>query len=731
MAAVPAPTFYLPGDVPWTPVVGALYKVLKHVHPLGLSIPAARALCDYVCVRHAPHRGCRLPSSPHTCPSPPQHTLHPPPLPSDDLTARLARELAHSASHGGLLQVAVPDVSYATRLALSGELAKHAVSEGTRATTKLTAASERVQGHAAERAGLVWPVAHTHAALSRHLPQSCIRLDAAVFVAAVLEYMTAEVLELSGNAARDLRTTIITPRHITLALRGDEELDRLCEGCVIAYGGVVPKIHSALLPRRGRRAEDDSSGGGEGAPASSGGGGGGAEKRAEGDASGGEEEEMSPFDSSHTFAVGHVLRSLSGRSVPRRADLAAFARVMEAAPGVSEQMDEAAKHAELLPLLLGGTREACIAREGAAKYLRAGPPQQLRAVSGKPFPGALAISSDAVSASLADAVRALGEGGEAEGVPEWAVGHEEEEEEEGEGEEWCSRESGAGCLASLRELSGAARAAAAAKVEAALAELLPLAGGYDAERDSGQLQGGLALAAMRVLQKEEEVGSLGEGDAAYAAALEEEYAGAYLVDLGDELEALAAEQAELGMTRDAAAGDELREALEAVRAMAAARAAAQAGGAGTATPAALRGEITGAILKAEAVGGEAGEETRDYKTSHHLDSDGEGGEEGEGERGTRGLRPGVGALREIRQHQRTTECLVPYGSMACLMMEVVTEFSTDTNFTPEAIEALQVAAEDYLVGLFADANVSAIHAKRETIMPKDIQLARCVRGERS
>ena len=99
------------------------------------------------------------------------------------------------------------------------------------------------------KAGLQFPVGRIGRFLKKGKFATRVGAGAPVYLAAILEYLTAEVLELAGNAARDNKKTRIVPRHIQLAVRNDEELNKLFGGVTIAQGGVLPNIHSVLIPK--------------------------------------------------------------------------------------------------------------------------------------------------------------------------------------------------------------------------------------------------------------------------------------------------------------------------------------------------------------------------------------------------------------------------------------------------------------------------------------------------
>ena len=100
------------------------------------------------------------------------------------------------------------------------------------------------------KAGLQFPVGRIARFLKHGRHAERVGAGAPVYLAAVLEYLAAEVLELAGNAAKDNKKNRIVPRHIQLAIRNDEELAKLMRDTTIAAGGVLPNIHAFLLPRK-------------------------------------------------------------------------------------------------------------------------------------------------------------------------------------------------------------------------------------------------------------------------------------------------------------------------------------------------------------------------------------------------------------------------------------------------------------------------------------------------
>lgn len=177
----------------------------------------------------------------------------------NSVTGKIATEAANLAHVNKRKTLTTRCVQTAVRMVVQGELEKHAVSEGTKAVTKFIGSepepSQRKKRHAHNvRAGLQFGVGRAR----RVLKALCKRVSAgaAVYLAAVSEYLTAEMLELAGNAARDNKCQRIKPRHLLLAVANDAELVRvfLVKG-TFASGGVMPNIHSVLLPKKSHKKE--------------------------------------------------------------------------------------------------------------------------------------------------------------------------------------------------------------------------------------------------------------------------------------------------------------------------------------------------------------------------------------------------------------------------------------------------------------------------------------------
>jgi histone H2A len=103
------------------------------------------------------------------------------------------------------------------------------------------------------KAGLQFPVGRIGRFLKKGRYAQRVGAGAPVYLASVLEYLTAEILELAGNAATENKKSRIVPRHIQLAVRNDEELNKLLGGVTISQGGVLPNVHSVLLPKKSQK----------------------------------------------------------------------------------------------------------------------------------------------------------------------------------------------------------------------------------------------------------------------------------------------------------------------------------------------------------------------------------------------------------------------------------------------------------------------------------------------
>lgn len=168
-----------------------------------------------------------------------------------ELARNLCGRISSLMRDGNKATVSSREVQSAIRLHMPGELAKHAVSEGTKAVTNYIANDSGTKSNPVSkvtRAGLVVPPGRVKALMKKYLNAERISESAPVYLAAVLEYSMAEILELSGNAARDSKKTRITRKHMMYAIQGDEELNALFKGTLT--NGTIPHIHMKFLPRK-------------------------------------------------------------------------------------------------------------------------------------------------------------------------------------------------------------------------------------------------------------------------------------------------------------------------------------------------------------------------------------------------------------------------------------------------------------------------------------------------
>ncbi|KAK6121129.1 hypothetical protein DH2020_024276 [Rehmannia glutinosa] len=132
-------------------------------------------------------------------------------------------------------------------------------------TTQITGTGGRKGGERKKaipksvKAGLQFPVGRIARFLKKGRYAQRMGVGAPIYMAAVLEYLAAEVLELAGNAARDNKKSRIIPRHVQLAIRNDDELGKLLQGVTIASGGVLPNINPVLLPKKSVGSENKGS----------------------------------------------------------------------------------------------------------------------------------------------------------------------------------------------------------------------------------------------------------------------------------------------------------------------------------------------------------------------------------------------------------------------------------------------------------------------------------------
>lgn len=171
----------------------------------------------------------------------------------DNLVIIVVKKIMKGANrltrNGGVKTITSRHIQGGVRLAFSNGLMKRAVSEATKAVTKYNSATH--DGHHGMRkrvlAGLEFPIARTGRLIRSLSTVPRLGQSAPIYLAAVLEYICAEILELAGNSTRDAKRLRIIPRHIMLAIKNDHELNKLFSDTVLS-GGVIHNIRQEILP---------------------------------------------------------------------------------------------------------------------------------------------------------------------------------------------------------------------------------------------------------------------------------------------------------------------------------------------------------------------------------------------------------------------------------------------------------------------------------------------------
>ncbi|KAG8511098.1 histone H3.1, partial [Galemys pyrenaicus] len=506
------------------------------------------------------------------------------------------------------------------------------------------------------RAGLQFPVGRVHRLLRKGNYAERVGAGAPVYLAAVLEYLTAEILELAGNAARDNKKTRIIPRHLQLAIRNDEELNKLLGKVTIAQGGVLPNIQAVLLPKKTE-----------------------SHHKAKGNSG-----------SSAMARTKQTARKSTGGKAPRKQLATKAARKSAPATGGVKKPHRYRPGTVAL-------REIRRYQKSTELLIRKLPFQRLVREIAQDFKTDLRFQSSAVMA-LQEACEAYLVG-LFEDTNLCAI-HAKRVTIMPKDIQLARRIRGerASDVALYRWMSGRGKGGKGLGKGGAKRHRKVL-------RDNIQ---GITKPAIRRLARRGGVKRI-------SGLIYEETRGVLKVFLEN-------------VIRDAVTYTEHAK-RKTVTAMDDARGSIKAG---TAAWALIphRSSLFQAMARTKqtarkSTGGKAPRKQLATKAARKS-APATGGV-----KKPHRYRPGTVALREIRRYQKSTELLIRKLPFQRLVREIAQDFKTDLRFQSSAVMALQEACEAYLVGLFEDTNLCAIHAKRVTIMPKDIQLARRIRGERA